>query len=297
MSSELAAETSHWANDRRKSTTIFTGIPQWLACCLILSCAVGTPAYADSLSDLKARLQQFELGDSSSGAPKAEHSAVNLKARVEFESWSRTGDDGKAKTSEAKVDALLEKNRDALKVSWSNDLLQKAEQERRAQSADSEKQTPTRDALAELTAIDLQKYVQSANTIGELIEHATLLAETSDVIDGKTARLLDLKIDPNFSKKQTKYINEAKATCKLWLDSDGMPIAAEQHLELRGSFMVVIRFAHEQNDEYRYARIGNQLVTVSHAHRQKSSGAGEQFESRTITALRFDNAELVSRVP
>ena len=101
-------------------------------------------------------------------------------------------------------------------------------------------------------------------------------------------RLLSFKVEPKMRARDRKYVKELEATAKIWLDSSGIPIGAEQNVKVKGKALLVISFQSEQHDEYRFARIGERLVTLSHNHQDSGSGAGESVQNKVVTSLRFN---------
>jgi len=244
-----------------------------LVLCLCLAAVL--PLRADSLADLKARLRALNGSES-------------LKASVDYQIWSRSGDVKKPVITQGKVTAWVEEGPQGLKIFWGRDLIQKAIQEARLQNTDPEKTTPTRRAMGSLGALDLEEYFNSGEKLLQDLEQATLVEEKSDTLDGKLVRLLSFKLEPRMSKQQRKYVKELDATAKLWVDKDGVPVGAEQNVKVKGKALLVISFQSEQHDEFRFARIGERLVTVSHIHEDSGSGGGESGASKQVTTLRYN---------
>jgi len=74
---------------------------------------------------------------------------------------------------------------------------------------------------------------------------------------------------------------------QIWLDAGGVPMGAEQKVRVRGKALLVISFQSEQRDEFRFARVGDRLVTVRHLHEGSGSGGGESGQSKRSTNLHF----------
>lgn len=242
-----------------------------LPCLLILALL---PLRADAVADLKARLRA--LGG-----------ATPLKASVDHQIWQRNGDSKHPVTVQGEVNAWVEEGAQGLKLFWSRDLLQRALQEGRAKNADPEKTTPIKQAMASLDALTLQEYFNASEQILQDLDQAVLVEDRADTLDGKPARLLAFKLNPKLGAREKKYIKEMDATARIWLDPGGMPLGAEEQVKLKGKAMVVISFQQEQRDEYRFARFGDRLVTVSHTRESSGSGGGESGASRQVTRLSF----------
>lgn len=260
-------------------------LPSLLGPLLILAgLAASAGAHADALSELRTR-----LGAMNGNEP--------LKATVQFENWSRSGDYSKPHVIEGRISASVTQTATGLQVLWDRELLQQATLEARRHNVDPEQDTPTRDALKALSAYDLQHYFNGADRLLNLLEDATLAGEQTDMLDGKPARVLLLSSKPPLSEHDRKYVKDIEAGGKLWLDADGYPLALEDHYTVQGSIMMVIRFTGSQRDEYRYARIGNHLVTTRHVSEDTHTGGGEDGQSRQTTTLQFALPDVVARTP
>ncbi|NTV76041.1 MAG: hypothetical protein HGA66_17780 [Holophaga sp.] len=162
-----------------------------------------------------------------------------------------------------------------------------AEQEARLRTEDPEKTTPTREAMAGLDALSLQNYFDPGPQLLQDLDKATLLEERPDTLDGRSLKLLSLKLEPRLGARDRKYVKELDATAKVWVDAEGLPVAAETRVKVRGKALLVISFSSEQHDAYRFARVNGRLVTVHHLHESSGSGGGESGQSRRVTTLAF----------
>lgn len=233
------------------------------------------PLAANGLDALRASLRR----------PAAEGP---LKASVDFQNWSSRGDAKKPVVSQGKAVAWAEDGPKGLKLFWSRDQLRQAQTETRLQTEDPERTTPTRDAMAGLTALALQDYFDAAPRLLEDLEQATLLEERPDALDGRPCRLLVLKLDPKLSERNRKYVKELDAGAKVWVDAEGSPLAMDLRVKVKGKALLVITFASDQHDEYRFAQVGGHLVTLRHLSENTSSGAGESGSSRKVATLAFN---------
>ncbi|BDU74320.1 hypothetical protein [Mesoterricola silvestris] len=244
---------------------------------ILILCALVLPLRADALGALRARLQKPAGGEP-------------LKASVQVETWNRKGDEKKPVISQGKATAWAESGPQGLRLSWGRDLLAQALQEARLQTADPEKTTPTREAMAGIDALSLQNYFDPGPQILQELDGATLLEERPDTLDGRPLKLLSLKLEPRIGARERKYIKELDATAKVWVDAEGTPVAAETRVKVRGKALLVISFRSEQHDAYRFGRVGGRLVTVHHVHESSGSGGGESGQSRKVATLTFSGS-------
>jgi len=229
---------------------------------------------ADGLDALRARLQK----------PAG---AETLKATVQLETWNRRGDEKKPVISQGRASAWAESGPQGLRLFWGHDLLAQALLEARLATEDPEKTTPTREAMAGIDALSLQNYFDPGPRILQDLDKATLLEERPDTLDGRALKLLSLKLEPHVGARDRKYIKELDATAKVWVDAEGLPVAADTRVKLRGKALLVISFSSEQHDAYRFGRVNGRLVTVHHLHESSGSGGGESGQSRRVATLTF----------
>lgn len=242
---------------------------------ICLSLAAMAPLRADGLADLRTQLNKLKGSEP-------------LKASVDRQIWNRSGDDKKPVVTQGKATAWVEESPQGLKVFWSREQIQQATQEARARDLDPEKTTPTRDAMSSVDTPGLEEYFNSADKLLQDLNQAKLVEEHATTLDGKTVRQLSFTLEPRISQQERKYIKELEATAKIWIDAEGTPVAAEQHIKLKGRAFVVISFKSEQKDEFRFTRIGNRLVTLHHQHENSGSGGGESSQGTRTTTLKYN---------
>jgi len=140
-------------------------------------------------------------------------------------------------------------------------------------------------ALSALGVTKVNDYLDAGPTLIRTLEHADLLSETAEDWQGKPARVLAYKLNPQLSEKDRKYIKQLDATARIWVGADGTPLAAERQVHVKGRALIVISFESLEKEEYRFAKSGNRLVVVRHVHEQSGSGGGESNQEKTTTEL------------
>jgi hypothetical protein len=226
-----------------------------------------------------------------SGDPIAELTATlsRLTARepvsvhLEHRLTVRNGDEHPA--PEGVVSGTATDGPTGLELRWSRELLAQASREDARQAGDADAPTPTRDALTDLDAIAVGQLLDAAPVLLRGLERPTLLEDRDDTLEGKTARLLVLRLDPTLRTRDKKYVKHVDATARVWLGPDGVPLAADTHVHVKGRAFLVISFESERRESYRFAHVGDRLVVVRRERETKSDGGGEHGERRMITAL------------
>lgn len=236
---------------------------------LLLACAL---AQADTLGDLKSALAKLNGQDP-------------VKANITYQFWSKQGDDKKPVISEGKATSQAEDGPQGLKLTWSRNLIQTAAQEARAKVQDPEKKTPTRRAIEGLKAVAVSEYLNGSDELIRTLDQAQLIDEKTETWQGKPARLLNLKLTPRMGEQEKKYVKELEATAKLWVGADGLPLAIQSSVRVKGRALLVITFEQSQKEEYHFARSGNRLIVVQHVSETSGSGGGEKGQTKAVVNL------------
>jgi len=240
-----------------------------------LICALALPLSATGLDALRLQLQK-------AAGPEP------IKASVDFQTWNRRGDEKKPIISQGKASAWVESGAQGLKIVWSHDQVQQVLKEVRLRSEDPEKTTPTKEAMAALDAMTLQGYLDPTPSLLRHLDGAQVMEERPDTLDGKAVRLITLKLQPRMGTQEKKYVKELEATAKVWVDAEGSPLAADLHTKVRGKVLLLISFASEERDEYRFTRVNGRLVTLRHAQDSTHSGGGESGQSKHVAVLTYN---------
>lgn len=239
---------------------------------LLVLLLAGGLLQADSLSDLKDTLSRL-------------NGQEPVKASVDYQFWSKQGDEKKPVITEGRATTFVEDGPQGLKMSWSRALIQTALQEAKAQAKDPELKDATRRAIQGLRALMVSDYLNGAEDLLQTLEQGQLTGETSEAWQAKPAKLLQFKITPKLSKQNQKYVKELEATAKVWIGADGIPLALETQMHMKGRAMLVISFEQREKAAFHFTRIGNRLVVVHHARESSNSGGGERGESKTVVTL------------
>ncbi len=117
------------------------------------------------------------------------------------------------------------------------------------------------------------------------LSEATVLEDKVEPFEGAPTRVLLLQVKPSIPTRDRKYVKDVEATARIWLDPDGVPLAADRRVLLKGRIFLVITFEIEQKDAFRYTRSGDRLVVVRHESDSRSAGAGERRDRHALTVL------------
>jgi hypothetical protein len=207
-----------------------------------------------------------------------------LQARVEHRVSFQTGDDEKP-PPEGVATVTASSGPEGLQVTWSPSLLARADREEQERNANPAAATPTRDAVADLRALSLARALDAVPELLLALRDAELLEDRMESFYGSPTRVLLLSWKPTIAARDRKYVKEIEATAKIWLGRDGLPLAVERHVLVKGRIFLIITFEIEQSERVRLRRIGDRLLAVRTESDFKSSGAGERRDRLAVTTL------------
>lgn len=207
-----------------------------------------------------------------------------VRARVEHRVSFTQGDDEPAPPV-GTATATASSGPEGLRISWSPDLLARAEAEERARTTNPEAPTPTRDAIFDLRTLSLARALDAVPEMLGALSEATVLEDKVEPFEGAPTRVLLLQVKPVIPSRDRKYVKDVEATARIWLDRDGIPLAADRRVLLKGRIFLIITFEIEQKEVFRFARSGDRLVVVRQESDSRSAGAGERRDRHAVTVL------------
>ncbi|MFZ1375714.1 MAG: hypothetical protein WAS25_03885 [Geothrix sp.] len=237
----------------------------------ILLLSLALPIGATGLDDLRSSLQKLQ-------------GAEPVKATLDHSFWRQTMDDKKPVISQGKVTAQLEDGPQGLKVTWGRGTLQQAAKELAAQEREPDRPAPTRTALRNVDPLEVGEALNHAEALLRDLAQAQVQEEKADTWQGKSARLLVLKLTPKIPESQKKYLKELKVEAKVWVGADGLPLAFSSSVSYKGSRMF-ISFEGGNTQELQFTRIGNRLVAVRTTSEDRNSGFGASSQTKKTTTL------------
>lgn len=238
---------------------------------VLLFLTAPTLLFADGLTDVRATLQKLQ-------------SDQPLRARVEIKTRRSGGESNKQKQSDSVSSVMVESGTEGLKLSWSPDQIK---QSRKAAWAETSNPDAPKSDIATLKALEASQalnLLDAADPLRRGLERAVLLEDKSDTHKGKPARLLVIRIDLGLDEEGRKALKSSEAIEKLWLDSEGIPIAMDRDIQARFSKFLVGFKVHE-HETREFQRAGGRLVTTSATKESTGSGLGHSDESHTTTSV------------
>jgi len=230
-----------------------------------------TLLYADGLSDVRATLQKLQ-------------SDQLVRARVEIKTRRSGGESDKQKQSQGVSTVIVENGPEGLKLNWSPEQIR---QSRKAAWEETANPDAPRSDLATLKALEAGQalnLLDAADALRRTLDKAVVREDKRENYQGKPARLLVFHIELGLDEEERKALKSSEAYLKLWLDSDGVPMAMERDVQAKFS-KFLIGFRLHDHDTREYQRAGGRLVIIRATHDSSGSGFGHSDEVHSTTTV------------
>ena len=238
-----------------------------LAPLLVCSVLVAFPAAADSLSDLRAVLQRYPA-------------KVTFSASASLQVNEDSPDVNGAHAGSTTFDVEFGPAGLMLRVPPS--ALGAAESEAANQKRDPEHRTPTRMAMVALTTFDVIDAMNSAAMLLNDLNCATLITQTPSAHGGKPAILLRIKVKTTLPAKSSRFVKEPQVELRVWIDANGIPLAAERESLYAASFLFV-KAGNVRKERWEFAVSGDHLYASRNDQENHASALGKNVaSSRTV---------------
>lgn len=229
-------------------------------------------APADALTDLRAALVQLKA-------------TTPVHGSLDIASTTKSTEEEKPEVGKATI--AFESADAGLRILYPRPVLIQADQEARSEASDADRATPTRNALRRVQPLHVADLLDGATAMNVTLQNAHVVDAKPATWRGRPSRLVVLKITPKVSKSSAKHVKKLESTLSVWLGDDGIPVAAEQTILAKASFLL-LSFANDQKQSWTYVRTGNRLVVIHYEQTQKTDGLGQHQSSQTTQVLRLE---------
>jgi hypothetical protein len=234
-----------------------------LACVFLLA----PPVAADSLSDLRAVLQRYPAK-----APFTATASVQVSGDSQGVAGARSGS----------TNFEVESGPSGLTIRVPRTALGAAETEAEEKKRDPQNITPTRTAMVALTIFDIIDALDSSAMLLNDLDQATLVSQTASMHDGKASTLLRIKVKPTLAGT-SRFVKEPKIELRVWIDANGIPIAADRDSNYSASF-VVVSASNVRKEHWEFATAGDRLYAARSDEENRASAVGKSIvSSRAVT--------------
>lgn len=264
-----------------RSTTTF-------ACLAVMASLSSQEAFADGLADLNAALERLN---------GKRH--ITAYYQTNFLEVSDADDEDERKENNGAVRVQLTDSEQGLQVTYSQDVMDKIESESMQKTVDEETDTPTLNAVRDISATRMRNILSASASLKRRIAKAEFIGEEAQEFEGQPARLLtfNLPLDAIIDDKKTReYVSKFEGKYSVLIDSEGVPLESKTKFNGKGSAFVILTVKANSANYDKYEVIDNRLVrVVNEYHREFSSTFGENLETGSSTIV-FDANDLTTEV-
>jgi len=222
---------------------------------------------ADALSDLRTLLQRY---------PARAPFTASASVRVNGDSQ------GVAGTRSGSTDFEVESGPAGLMIRVPPAALGAAESEVEEKKRDPQNSTPTRTAMVALTIFDIIDGLNAAAMLVNDLDQASLISQISSTYAGKPATLMRIKVKPTLAGT-SRFVREPKIELRVWVDANGIPVAAERDSNYSASF-VVVSASNIRKERWEFAISGDRMYAARGEEENRASAVGKSIiSSRSVT--------------
>jgi hypothetical protein len=235
---------------------------------LICALLAALPAAGDPLSDLRAVLRRYPAN-----APFAASASLQVQGDSQGVAGARAG----SARFEVEIGPA------GLVIRVRPAALEAAESEAENKKRNPENLTPTRTAMAALTIFNVVDAVDVAAMLLNDLDGAELIQQTPSTHAGKPATLLRIKVKSTLAGTSSRFVNVPKIELRLWIESNGIPMAAERDSTYSASFLFV-KAGNERRERWELAVFGDRLYASRNDEDNQASALGKRVvSSRSVT--------------
>jgi hypothetical protein len=206
--------------------------------------------------------------------------------RGTYDVKSSTTDKDKAKgTESAAATAAIEEDASGIEIRWDRNLLKQAFEQANPPNG-AKKHEALQSLINSTSPTKLQQTLNYAPRLLAYLKGATLKGERQENYQGKPARALDIVLQPPEVGSSQVSVKESVVTGTVWINADGMPLAASVSHKFRGSAMVFLSFEDSAKRDYVFSTVANRLVLLRYEEQgaRKNPGGESTYKiSSTFT--------------
>jgi hypothetical protein len=248
-----------------------TGVMRFAAFLLSLLFAAST-ARADTLADVLATLSRF---------------VGKQPIRASYAIVSNSTTSGRFANNQGSSEIAVEVSRsvNGVSVTIPLALLERASDETRAHSGSFRNEM--RNGIARVSPLEAAEGLNFAPSLTGILRMGRTTDERRESRDGRLVRRLILQITQPMTKNEGIEIGEAKTSedrMTLWIDDNNVPLAAHRTRKTHAGFLFFHGDAAE-DDDWRFAPIGDSLVLARFEHSSSFSGMGQKGNGKSVHTM------------
>jgi hypothetical protein len=235
------------------------------------------PAHADGLTELRAALSRLNRH-------------LPVKATYEIQ---RTGQSKGRFVNDrysGRVAVELEADAAALRVIFPQTVLDTIVHEEAAKARNAAVETPTLNAMWEVSAVNTSQAVDFAPPLLQMIDGAKLVDDRAGNAAGPYARMVVLDL-PQRIKQSSGTIEIGRVTIEkdrmtIWLGADGIPLSAEHVRTIKASAFL-FKGQTEENETWQFAATAGRLLRLRYESKSSASGLGQTGSGSVVFTLKL----------
>lgn len=143
------------------------------------------------------------------------------------------------------------------------------------------------DVIGSIRTIDIAEALDFRRALLEILQHSTIVEEKRVRMNGRPARLLDLKVtQPPKKEANTIRIGSVKSdvSMKLWVGDDDLPIAADRS-EKTSAGILMVRANSTSRTLYTFGHTADRLILARVETSDKGSAMGQAVQRNGVQTL------------
>ncbi len=209
---------------------------------------------------------------------------TTVRGAVDFQTTSDRKEDGKPVLDQGRTVFRFEASPEGLSLLFPTAELQRAQKEARDERIDPEKKSPTRVALGEVNAAEVENYLDFAPLPLRDLQDASVTDARNVTFQGRLTRQITFRVNRRLSKEESKRVKSIAVVLRVWTDATGNFVGADKSFQMRGSFLF-IQFSTTRKDDWLLASAGDRLVVTRHEQKGTTAGLGQKFNTSRLVKV------------
>jgi hypothetical protein len=157
---------------------------------------------------------------------------ATVRGAVDFQTTNDRKEDGKPVVDQGRTVFRFEASPAGVSLLFPTAELERAQKEAHDERIDPEKKSPTRVALGEVNAAEVENYLDFAPSLVRDLQDAAVTDSRNVSFQGRPARQITFRVNPRFSKEEKKRVKSIAVTLRVWTDATGNFVGADKSFQM-----------------------------------------------------------------
>lgn len=241
---------------------------------VLLLFSTASAVHADTVGDMRAALAHLGGHSAISATYEVQRSR---KSEGRFVNDNFTG----------RVTLELESDNAAFRLVFPQALLATINSEKMINLRDPKKDTPTLNALWEVSPVSASEALNFAPALLQMIDGAKVVGDHVEAVRGEPGHLLVLDLPPPKPVSGVIEIGSVKIEkdrLTLWLGADGLPVSAE-HIQVTKASALIFKVEGQHTEKWIFRKENDHLLRMRYESSTSGSGLGQQGTGSVIATL------------